>query len=128
MDVEKLYENIVLRDLFQYFTPGSVFLVGLCLFLDAVLRRLDTTFSVFGVLTGSAMGVVFAFISAYAAGNLLAGVCAFLLREDETNQTFEILKSNEWMRKQVEHLTKYYFRNVESDEAEVPLLLKTPHP
>jgi hypothetical protein len=41
MDLEKLYENIVLRDLLQYLTPGSVLLLGLCVFLEAVLKRLD---------------------------------------------------------------------------------------
>lgn len=123
MDIEKLYENIILRDLFQYLTPGSIFLVGLCIFLDAVLRRLDASLSVFAVLNGSTIGVVFALISAYAAGNLLTGICALLLRGGEKQRTVVVLEKNKWLAKQVEYLAKDYFQSLESGEAENSLIL-----
>jgi hypothetical protein len=113
MDLEKLYENIVLRDLFEYLTPGSVFLVGLCLFLQAVFRRFDVKLSVLDTMDGSIFGLVLTFVLAYSAGHLLTGVHSLFFRKGEHKRTAEVLKNNKWLENQVEYLTNHYFQNAE---------------
>jgi hypothetical protein len=118
MDLEKLYENIVLRDLLQYLTPGSILLLGLCVFLETVLKRLDAKISLFRVLNGSTISLILAFILAYLAGQMVAGACGLFLREDMKKPTTDVLNNNPGLMRNVGYLIKFYFQDIGFDDME----------
>jgi ABC-type multidrug transport system fused ATPase/permease subunit len=115
MDLEKLYENIILRDLFQYLTPGSLTLIGLCIFFESVLRKLGINISVYAALTGSFLSLFMAFVLSYAAGHLLTSAHTLFLRKREQERTAEVLDKNNWLSERVNFLAKNYFHDAGLD-------------
>lgn len=75
MDIQKLYESIVLRDILEYLTPGSIILFSLSLITEIFLNVLGIDFSIFELISeGSFLRTVILIGLSYSIGHLLTGV------------------------------------------------------
>ena len=103
MNLSELYDNIVLRDLLQYVTPGFVFLLGPCLILESLARRFHLGISPFQFVHESgSVGLFLTLIISYTMGHLLTGISALSpLRRREKEQVVETLNKSEELKAQI---------------------------
>jgi hypothetical protein len=118
MDIAKLYESIILRDILEYLTPGSIILFSICLITEATLRVLGINFSIFNAIIGSQfLGTVVLVAIAYSFGQLLTGLDYIFFRGKEISQANDVLAKDSWLRSKIVIVVSQYME-VSEQEAE----------
>lgn len=94
MNFEKLYENIILRDILEYFTPGAIFICGVCLIFESLINDLAVkaslflpikdkplNTSLFLVIQENPLLIIFLSLLGYASGHFLTAINKKWFRE-----------------------------------------------
>ncbi len=118
MNLNQLYETIILRDVLQYTLPGSVFFTGFILLFEAISKRLNVGFSIIGSVFDfpefSLLFItVFAGIS-YIFGHILSGL-ALLLPNSDKFYGFEVLNQSKLLRDRFALAASYYLEIPKKD-------------
>lgn len=120
MDIAKLYESIILRDILEYLTPGSIILFSLCLITEAAIRVLDIKFSIFSAISGGQfLVVVILFAIAYSFGQILTGMDYIWFRGKEISQANEALGGDPFLRKKIVLVVSQYMEVSEQEANEI---------
>lgn len=120
MNFSQFYENIILRDVIEYFTPGIIFLSGVILLLESVFRQLGLGVSFLSPSNANnfAIGVI-GVVIAYAIGHLLTGVSTIFFRHKESEQATELFKKETWLKEQVAKVVANYLMVTETRACEM---------
>ncbi len=117
MNFEKLYENIILRDLIEYLTPGAIFVFSVCLISESLARALAVNISVFAIIKGSTLASIFVALVAYASGHFLTAVSTSRLRDAEQSGSLTSLIEDEFIRLHIIRAISSLMKISESDAA-----------
>jgi hypothetical protein len=120
MNFNQFYENIILRDVIEYFTPGANFLAGLYRVIVSFFTRLGLHPSLFDINSLNSFPLLgMAILIAYAFGHLLTGVSSTFFRKAENQQATEVLKKDKWLKAQVAKVASKYLGESESKTSEL---------
>ena len=120
MNFNQFYENIILRDVIEYFTPGAIFLAGLCLLIGSFIAKLGLSSSLFDLNNLNNFPLAgMAILIAYAFGHLLTGFSSMFFRKRENEQAIEVLKKDKWLKAQVVKVAAKYLKETESKTSEL---------
>ena len=126
MDFGKLYENIVLRDILEYFVPGSIIVLSIAIVADSILNGLGVSYSFLANLSNLLLWQIVALILiAYSMGHLITAI-EYKLRiirkeEDKAKDGVKnLLSEDNWLKTK---LVKAVAEYTDTPEAEVENLL-----
>lgn len=94
MDIEKLYETVILRDILEYFTPGAIVVFSTGLLFESALRAIGAPTSLFQTIFQSFTSIIITSVICYAVGHVLTGIDYVVFRGKETTQAIEVLSKN----------------------------------
>lgn len=120
MNFNQFYENIILRDVIEYFTPGAISLAGLTLLIGSFVAKLGLGFSLFDFNNFSNFPLaVMVILVAYGFGHLLTGISSIFFRKRENEQAVEVLKKDIWLKGQVAKVAAKYLGETETSTLEL---------
>lgn len=124
MDIDKFYDNIVLRDIVEYLTPGAIFLFSVVLLAEATLRGIGSNISPLNSMSTSGfLGFVIMGLAAYVFGHFITGLYTWLFRDKESEQIVDVLRKDEVLRSQIIHTISDHLK---IPEPQVQDMLKDP--
>src|SRR5262245_11847808 len=124
MDIEKIYESVILRDLLEYLTPGAISLAGICLLIDAVSSGLGLGFSLFNKIhQGGMTSAVIIAPLAYIIGHHLTEVRYVVFGDKEAGKAIDVLSKNDLLKNQA---TQAVMEHLQMSEVDAIKLLESP--
>ena len=106
MNFSQFYENIILRDVIEYFTPGFLLLAGVALLFASLINTSPIVQNAGAFMTAI---LAVAVVISYALGHLIAGVSDLLFLKHEQNQAMDVLTKDKWLKTQVTKMVSEYF-------------------
>jgi hypothetical protein len=122
MDLDKFYDNVILRDVLQYTLPGGVVVTSAMIIVDTILAQLNANYSFFANLSTVPLWQVFILLAiSYMIGHVLTAFDTHFFRDDESKQTGEIIKRSEWLKGK---LVKVFAKYTETTTADMEQLIQ----
>ncbi|MGC1378387.1 MAG: hypothetical protein WA821_19300 [Anaerolineales bacterium] len=111
MNFSQFYENIILRDVIEYFTPGFLFLAGIALLFVSLMNKMGIDISPIVQTASTFMTAILAVVVviAYVLGHLIAGISDLFFRKYEDEQAIQVLTKDNWLKLQVAKMVSEYF-------------------
>jgi len=101
MNIEKLYETIILRDILEYLAPGSIFLFGFLAFIESCGQALGINLIKIEAIFSSGSVLILFLAMSYITGHFLTGVHKHCFRNKEDKQALKVLEENNELKNNV---------------------------
>ena len=122
MDLDKFYDTVVLRDILEYTFPGSIVVASMMLLSDSILAKLGIPYSFFANLGNIPLWQILVLLAiSYLMGHILTAFDSRFFRNDENNQTVDVIAKNEWLKGK---LVKVFAKYTETTSSDMEKLIK----